>query len=219
MKQKAKKSKKGENIEKEDDDFHTCAPGLAPPQGSKGHSPLSPVFLAFNRVFQGSLFSEFKSPDAWTAPDDPEPRFAGIQGRLPWENPLGLNLDWHGFIAAEMDGGPQRTSKRGVSPGALRLQKNVPAFLAEYIVCLFGILLLFASSQMQWWFFVYVLQAVLINAPNVPQVPASMRILALQAVHCFFVALLHQTSLVAASLFEDSSNRCSLWPRVFGETS
>merc|ERR1712007_236196 len=51
-------------------------------------------------------------------------RFEALTHQLAWTSPLGfsLPLDWKEFLGLEIDGGPERTSKRGTSPWAVRLQ-------------------------------------------------------------------------------------------------
>jgi hypothetical protein len=158
------------------------------------------------KTFSDSLVQELIRPDSWvmsgTAVDT---RLAELKDRLSLSSPLGLVLSvpWHEFLSLEVDGGPIRTSKRGQSPAAIRLQKNIPALLGNYIVLVFFLTFLHSLSHFGLALLPFFAQVVLVLIPpgQVPRLGTQAQLVLLQVAHallwlCFARALVLMHLLV-----------------------
>lgn len=147
-------------------------------------------------AFHGSALELFATQEAWSLPNDEHEaaaRFQELAFKLPWTSPLGLPLplEWKQFASLQMDGGPKRTSRRGRSEFALRLQKNIPWLCSHYITFFFAVLLLHALSQFGALFWAFLGQATLLLAPpGVPHLTLPRRVLMLQSAQALLWILL-----------------------------
>jgi len=208
---KAKKRKGGGGGGGKEAEDEADAPEPQSSGTTRGSSlPPTPAWVGqVQAAFAGSLLQDLLQQDAWRAlgEDTAEDRLAELVARLPWPNPLGLRLplDWKDFVGLEVDGGPRRTSKRGTPQWVQRLQKNVPWLLAHYVSLLFLVTILHSLSSFGVFLWAAALQAGLLLAPpNLPQLPAPLRVRLLQAAHLLlwllFVRSLWQMHLLVKLL-------------------
>lgn len=185
---KTKKRKGGAAGDDEDaDDTATAAPtSAAPTRGAAAAAWAAAVEAAIS----GSLLQEVLGREAWAAAPDAAAagdRLLDLASRLPWSSPLGLvlPLDWKEFVSLEVDGGPKRTSKRGLAPWVLRLQRTVPHLLAHYVTILFMLTLLHSLSHFGVLAWAAAAQATLLLAPPeaLPAVSLAARARLLQVAH------------------------------------
>lgn len=194
---KGKKKKGGHQGADEDDDEGLAEPA---PASSAASSSSSSAWLAgVETALAGSVVQELIQREAWglLTPAEAEKKLAVLSQRLPLTTPLGLVLpmEWKDFAALEVDGGPQRTSRRGTPPWLRRLRKTVPWLLPHYITILFMLSLLQSLSHFGLLALVGALQAALILAPpEALHVRTPVRLLLLQGTHLlvwvFFVRAL-----------------------------
>jgi len=159
-------------------------------QANEAPQRKSPVVSAWAAQVEASicglLLHDLLRPESWGLLDVEAAAdcLEVLTDRLAWTSPLGftLPLDWKEFFGLEIDGGPQRTSKRGTSPWVLRLQANVPLLLGHYVTMFFFAALLHDLSNFGLLLWVALMQVVLLLIPP-STIPAPTRVLALQGAH------------------------------------
>lgn len=162
--------------------------------------------LRLGKTFSDSLVQEMFRPDSWVMSGSAvETRLTELKDRLSLSSPLGLvlHVPWHEFLSLEVDGGPIRTSKRGQSPAVIRLQKNIPALLGNYVVLGFFLTLLHSLSHFGLTLLPFFAQVILVLIPpgQVPRLGTQSQVLLLQVSHavlwlCFARALVLMHLLV-----------------------
>eukprot|EP00441_Pelagodinium_beii_P042970 CAMPEP_0197638942 /NCGR_PEP_ID=MMETSP1338-20131121/13718_1 /TAXON_ID=43686 ORGANISM="Pelagodinium beii, Strain RCC1491" /NCGR_SAMPLE_ID=MMETSP1338 /ASSEMBLY_ACC=CAM_ASM_000754 /LENGTH=526 /DNA_ID=CAMNT_0043211605 /DNA_START=1 /DNA_END=1578 /DNA_ORIENTATION=+ len=156
------------------------------PQGEENEAPPAQVRSFSFGLLRGSALHEIRTRPAFRASSDVKEALLDLQEKLGLLNPLGLVLDsdWQGFVNLKVDGGPQRTSKRGESPWLARQKINFPRFLAHYLTILYFLRMGSALASFELQFLLLVLQMIMLIAPGeIPHVQPVVQTWIAQVAH------------------------------------
>lgn len=182
-KKKGKAKKKRGSAEEEDIDELP-----AQTKGPLATSAAASWVAGVKTALVGSLLEDLLTREAWQpqSTEVAEERLQELAHRLIWLSPVGLPLplEWAAFASLEVDGGPERSSKRGTPQWLKRLQKNVPWLLPHYLTIIFVVTLLHSLSHFGLLALASLLQVALVLAPpNVGGLQPPARLLLLQVLH------------------------------------